>query len=250
MKRIISILLSALIVLSISAFLFGCSSSDSSNDNLDYAKTKVEDYVNSQARYNAEFYDEIYAKGYLAAQCFTPKKTDTEQLKTVARYLYADAITITDMDGKIIAAYPDDEVGKNIADIKDKVKYRGILKWIYPRCASDIVKDKDSGEYAVSVGVQRTDTQGCVIVDMHTEDYAKVDGSNLAEFCGPNVIIAKDKKVISSTLDGVEEGKTFEELKLKDNDLKADSFILSVDKKSYTCKAAEIDNYTVIYGTK
>lgn len=248
MKRIISILLSALIVLSISAFLFGCSSSDSSNDNLDYAKTKVEDYVNSQARYNAEFYDEIYAKGYLAAQCFTPKKTDTEQLKTVARYLYADAITITDMDGKIIAAYPDDELGKNIADIKDKVKYRGILKWIYPRCASDIVKDKDSGEYAVSVGVQRTDTQGCVIVDMHTEAYAKVDGSDLAEKCGPNIIVAKDKKVISTTMYGWEVGDELEDSGISDSDIKAGSFTIGEEKTN--CSAATVDNYTVIYGTK
>ncbi len=230
--------------------LFGCSSSDSSSDNLDYAKTKVEDYVAAQTRYNAEFYDEMYAKGYLAAQCFTPKKTDTEQLKTVARYLYADAITITDMDGKIVAAYPDSDKGKNIADIDSKLKFKSILKWVCPRCTTDIVKDKDSGLYSLSVGVQRTDFQGCVIVDLKTDAYAKVDGSNLAQYCGPNIIVAKDKTVISSTLDGAEAGKTFKELKISDNDLKADSFILTADKNSYTCKAAEVENFTVIYGSK
>lgn len=242
-KRLISLTLAVVIVLSACAALYGCSSSEGDKD-LKYAKSKVEDFVEWQTKYNAEFYDEVYSKAYLAALSFTPEKTG-EDLQKLARYLYVDSITVTDADGKIIADYPSENKGKNINDIDEYVKYMGILKWVCPQCATDVVKNKD-GEYEMTLGVQRSDDGGCVIVSLKTDAYAKVDGSKLADECGRNVIVAKDKTVISSTLKDVDEGMTFKELKISDNDLKANDFILSVGKDSYTAKSAEADEYTVI----
>ncbi|MBR1730835.1 MAG: cache domain-containing protein [Ruminococcus sp.] len=243
MKKTTCIILAILTIFSLS--LYGCGGSLSGDSSLDYAKTKVEDYLTWQTKYNAEFYDEVYAKAYMAAISYNSKRT-AEELESIARYLFVDSITVTDSEGKVVADYPETNKGKNIGDIDGLVKFKSILKWVCPKCATDIVKDEETDEYAMTLGVQRSDDGGCVIVSLKTDSYAKVDGSDLAEQCGGNVIVAKDKEVISSTLDGVEAGQTFKELNISDNDLKANDFILTAGKNSYTCKAADVENFTVV----
>lgn len=249
MKRIIYTIAALAVVFALMLCMFGCSSSTVSDERMNYAKEKVEDFSEWQARSNAEFYDEIYSKANMAALGFNPKMTD-EQLADAARYLSAESIMVTDADGKIIASTIKDKKGKNISDFDELVIFEGILKWVCPRCCKDIVKLEGSDEYEIMTGVQRVDDGGCVILDIKTEDYSKVDGSKLADECGPNVIIAKEKKVISSTLDGADAGKTFKELNIADNDIKADSFILSAGKNSYTCKAAKVGIYTLVVGNR
>ena len=249
MKKLIYSITALAVAAALTLCMFGCSSSTVSDDQMNFAKTKVEDFSEWQARSNAEFYDEIYSKANMAALSFTPKMTD-DQLADAARYLDAESIMVTDADGKIIASTIKDKKGKNISDFDELVIFEGILKWVCPRCCKDIVKLEDSDEYEIMTGVQRVDDGGCVILDIKTEDYSKVDGSKLADECGPNVIIAKEKEVISSTLDGADAGKTFKELNISDNDIKADNFILSAGKNSYTCKAENVGIYTVICGSK
>lgn len=239
-KRLISLALAAVIVLSASVVLGGCSSSESDKD-LKYAKSKVEDFVEWQQKYNAEFYDEVYSKAYLAALSFTPQKTE-EDMQKLARYLYVDSITVTDADGKIIADYPSKNKGKNINDIDEYIKYMGILKWVCPRCATDVVKNKD-GEYEMTLGVQR-DEGGCVIVSLKTDAYAKVDGSDLAEQCGPNTTIAKDGVIISTNFIDWKAGDKLEDYGISDSDIKAGSFTMGENKANYS--AATVDNYTII----
>lgn len=246
-KNTICVILAALTIILCAVSLYGCSDSSGNNANLDYAKTKVENYVEWQSKYNAEFYDEVYSKPYMAALSYTPKKT-ADDLQQIARYLFVDSIIVTNSDGKVVAEYPSKYKGKNIGDIPELVKFKSILKWVCPKCATDPEKVKDSDKYSMTLGVQRSDDGGCVVVSLQTDAYAKVIGSNLADECGPNVVIVKDKKVISSTMGDVKAGKTLKELKVSDNDLKADSFILSAGKNSYTCKAAAVDNFTVICG--
>lgn len=247
MKKIIYTITALAVVTALTLTMFGCSSSAVSDDQMNFAKTKVEDFVEWQARSNAEFYDEVYSKANMAALSFN-KKMSEEALNNAARYLYLESIMVTDAEGKIIASTIKDKKGKNISEFEELVAFEGILKWVYPRCCKDIKKLEDSDEYEIVSGVQRVDDGGCVIIDWKTDEYSKVDGSKLADECGPNVIVAKEKKVISTTMDGVETGKTFKELKISDNDIKADNFILSAGKRSYTCKAANVGIYTVICG--
>lgn len=242
LKRTLCLIIAVLTALTFSMCLTGCGSSDD-NGALDYAKSKVEEYVNWQTKYNAEFYDEVYAKAYMAALSFSPKKTE-EELGTIARYLFVDSITVTDAEGKIISEYPKANMGKNIGDIDKFVKFKSILKWVCPKCNTDIVKDKETGEYAMALGVQRSDDGGCVIVELKTDAYAKVDGSDLAEKCGPNVIIAKDGVIISTNFSDFKEGDKLEDHGVSDSDIKAGSFTIGEEKTN--CSAATVDNFTVI----
>jgi len=244
LKKTTCVLLSLLTIIVFASGLYGCGSTKS-NSALDYSKQKVQDYVEWQTKYNAEFYDEIYAKAYLAALCYTTDKK-TEDLEQIARYLYVDSILVTDENGKITAAYPETKKGTNIEDDDVLISFKNILKWVFPRLATDPEKVKDSDKYAMTVGVRRSDADGCVIVSFETDGYSKVIGADLAEKCGPDVVIALDGTVISSTMENVTEGNTFDDLKIKDSDINADSFILTAGKDSVTCQAATVDNYTVI----
>lgn len=244
-----AVVISAIIAVIVSSLsLYGCGSDDKKPD-MSYAKSRIEDYVTWQTKYNAEFYDEVYAKAYMAAISYNSKKT-AEDLQTIARYLFVDSITVTDAEGKVVADYPAKNKGKDIGTIDGMVKFKSILNWVCPKCDTGIVKDNDTGEYSMTLGVQRADDGGCVVVSLKTDAYAKVDGSDLAEKCGGNFIVVKDKTVISSTLNGVEAGKTLDDLKISDDDLKEDSFSLTAGDDSYTCAAEVVDSFTVIGAVK
>ena len=115
MKKLIYSITALAVAAALTLCMFGCSSSTVSDDQMNFAKTKVEDFSEWQARSNAEFYDEIYSKANMAALSFTPKMTD-DQLADAARYLDAESIMVTDADGKIIASTIKDKKGKNISD--------------------------------------------------------------------------------------------------------------------------------------
>lgn len=245
MKRLICTIAALAVAAALTLCMFGCSSSTVSDDQMNFAKEKVEDFSEWQARSNAEFYDEIYSKANMAALSFTPKMTD-EQLADAARYLDAESIMVTDADGKIIASTIKDKKGKNISDFDELVIFEGILKWVCPRCCKDIVKLEDSDEYEIMTGVQRVDDGGCVILDIKTEDYSKVDGSKLADECGPNVIIAKDGVIISTDFSDWKEGDKLEDHGITESDIKSGSFTIGEEKTN--CSSATVGIYTVICG--
>lgn len=253
MKKKFLLIAAVILVLAMSVSLFVCSSGGDSNsalkDNLEYAKAKVQDYVEWQAKYDSEFYDEMYSKAYLAALAFKPDYTD-EQLQTLARYLYVDTITVTDDQGKIVAALPSDEKGKNISDISEKKQYKAILKWIYPRMASEPAKVEGSDEYAMEIAVQRSDETGVVIVSFNTDAYGKVIGANLAQESGNNVVVAQNDVVISSTVDGVEVGKALKDYGVTSKEVESDSFTLKAGDNKLTASADTLDSYTIICAEK
>lgn len=245
MKRLIYSIFALAITAALTLTMFGCSSSAVSEDQMNFAKTKVEDFSEWQARSNAEFYDEIYSKANMAALSFNPKMTD-EQLADAARYLYAESIMVTDAEGKIIASTIKDKKGKNISDFDELVIFEGILKWVCPRCCKDVKKIEGTDEYEIMTGVQRVDDGGCVILDIKTDEYSKVDGSKLADECGPNVIIAKDGVIISTDFSDWKEGDKLKDHGVSDSDIKAGSFTIGEEKTN--CSAATVGIYTVICG--
>lgn len=244
MKKIIYTITALAIVTALTFTMVGCSSAPS-DDQLNFAKTKVEDFSEWQARSNAEFYDEIYSKANMAALSFNPKMTD-EQLADAARYLYAESIMVTDAEGKIIASTIKDKKGKNISDFDELVIFEGILKWVCPRCCKDVKKIEGTDEYEIMTGVQRVDDGGCVILDIITDEYSKVDGSKLADECGPNVTIAKEGVIVSTDFSDWKEGDKLKDHGVSDSDIKSGSFTIGEEKTN--CSAATVGIYTVICG--
>ena len=105
---------------------------------------------------------------------------------------------------------------------------------------------KDDGTYSVMTGVAGASGTGAVVIGFTTDEYSRVNGADVAKTCGVNTVVLKDNSVISATLDGVKAGDMLDALGVKSDDVKKGSFDMKVGDASYTCKAAEIDNYIVI----
>lgn len=250
MKKIILSALALILAASMCLSLYGCgsaASTDALDDNLEYAKEKVQDYAEWQAKYESEFYDEVYAKASLAAIAYN-SDFDDEKLQSLARYLFVDTLMITDDKGEVVASFPAENKGKNIGDIEGMDKYKAILKWINPRLCSDPAPVEGSDEYTMDAGVQRIDEMGVVIVGFTTDGYDKTIGADLAQQCGNNVIVALDGNVISSTVDGVERGKALSDYGIKDTS--GESFTFKAGKTEFTAKSDKVGSFNVICAQK
>lgn len=236
------------------AVLAGCSAGAEASKGLDaaldYAKAKVSDFAGNQKRTASLFTNEMYAKANAAALMITDKTTD-EDFETIARYLSLDSITVADETKTIVASYPDGEKGKKLKELDGKKVFSNVVTNISFKQMTDPVYDEASGTYTVMAGVKRSDGTGVVIAEISTDEYADVCGSNLAEKCGPNVIIINDGAVISSTLSGVNSGAAQEDIGVSDEEIQSESFSLTADGQEYQCKAATAGNkmtgaYTIV----
>ena len=240
------VLVFVLAIALIGALLTGCGGvSKGLAANAEYAKDKVSDFSHYQKRNVALFADELFSKANTAAMLITDKTTD-EDYEKIARNLSLDSITVADETRTVIASYPEGEKDKNLKDLEDKKMFAGIVRNIADKDMSEPVYDEESGKYSVMAGVKRTDGTGVVIIGLKTDDYADVNGDNLAEKCGNNMIVLKDGVVISSTLNGVLKSDTLEIVKLKEDDLNKDSFTFTCDGTAYIAKAVTDGDYTVI----
>ena len=111
---------------------------------------------------------------------------------------------------------------------------------------TDPVYIAEDNTYSLLAGVKRTDGTGVVIIGLKTDEYADVNGDNLAEKCGNNMIILKDNAVVSSTVQGVVKSDAPDIINLTEDDLKKDSVSFTSDGKSYTAKVATEGDYTII----
>ena len=230
----------------ICALLAGCSAgSKGLSANLDYAKEKVSDFSHYHKRYTAQFADEIFSKANITAMMITEDTTE-EDLEKIARNLSLDSITVADETRTVIASYPQGEKDKNLKDIEEKKTFAGIVRNTADKQMSDPVYDEESGKYSLLAGVKRTDGTGVVIIGLKTADYADVNGDNLAQKCGNNMIVIEDDAVISSTLDGVVKSDALDIVSLSEDDLKKDSFSFTSDGTAYIAKSATEGGITVI----
>ena len=247
-----SLVLTAAAALSLTAFA-GCgasggetaaSSSKGFDAAFDYAKAQVSDYSSQQSRYSAVFADEAFSRANAAA-VMLDGKTAQEDLEKAARYLFLDSITVADENGKIVASFPEGDAGKSIKQLEDMAYFNRVVKGVVVKTMTDPVL-QDDGTYTVMSGVTRADGSGAVVIGFTTDEYSKVTGSDVAKTCGVNTVVLKDGAVISATLDGVKAGDVLDTLGVKTDEVKKGSFDMKVGDASYTCKAAEIDNYIVI----
>ena len=249
-KRIFACLLAALML----SALVGCGGSNSGSGNLTSAlestKEKVAAFSHDQRRNAAIFAKDMFGVAADAAKEITDDAT-AEELEKIAQELSLDSITVADATRTVIASYPEDETGKNLNDIEDKKEFSSIVRNTTDRQMTDPVYDAESGKYSLMAGVKRSDGTGVVIVSLKTEKYADVLGASLAQDCGENTVIMQNDAVISSTLAGVSAADTMDKLGITGDDLKKDSFTMTVDGTEYICKAAVIserqsDGITVI----
>lgn len=228
--------------------LAGCGSSGGGNSalnaNKDYASKVVSKYNSGATAAQFEFSDEAFAKGNLAAMMFKPGMS-AEDMQKIARNLFLKSFVVTDEKGTVVACYPEGAVSGKIKDSKDFGAFHKVVKGVAEKLMDDPVRN-DDGTYAIKAGVKRADAGGAVIVSYDSKDYADVAGDNLAEKCGANAVVIKDDKVLSSTLDGVEAGKSLEDIGLSKDNLSKDIFTFKVGDKSYTAVASTNGNLTVI----
>ena len=59
---------------------------------------------------------------------------------------------------------------------------------------------ENSDEYTLLASMPRPDNAGIVIIGLTTDEYAKITGSELAEECGDNIIVANKGNIVSSTV--------------------------------------------------
>ena len=242
MKKVFTI--AAAIVL-ICALLAGCNVSKGLSANLEYAKGKVSDFAHYERRNNAKFADSIFNKANLAAMMIKADSTD-EDYEKIAKTLSLDSLTVADETRTVVGSYPAGEKDKNLKDIEDKSVFAGIVRNIADKQMTDPVYIAEDNTYSLLAGVKRTDGTGVVIIGLKTDEYADVNGDNLAEKCGNNIIILKDNAVVSSTVQGVVKSDAPDIINLTEDDLKKDSVSFTSDGKSYTAKVATEGDYTVI----
>lgn len=246
--RILSVL-TALVLLA--ASLAACGSDDAGDtsayldDQLAYAKEKVEGFSRTERRSLALLSDELFSKASVAAMLIDGDTTEEDYAK-IARYLSLDSITVADASRSVVASYPQGEEGKSLKEIEDKREFINIIKNVTVRQMTDPVRDDQSGSYSLLIGVKSADGSGAVIIGLTTDAYDELYGYTLAEKCGRNTLILKDDTVLSSTLKGVGAGADLKTLGVTKDDLSKDSFTLTADGKSYTCKSVQAGNYTVV----
>lgn len=246
---ITKLLAGVIAVVLLATLLAGCGSAAYLDDQLAYAKEKVEEFSHDERRNIALFADEIFSKANLVAMMVDGDTSD-EDFAKIARYLSLDSITVVDENRNVIASYPEGEKGKALKEIEDKKEFLSIVKNITDKQMTDPVKDEDSGEYSLLAGVKRTDGTGAVIIGLTTDEYGELCGEKLADSCGANTLIIKDDTVISSTLTGAYTGDSLETLNIAESDLEKDSFNLTVDGSKYLCEPAAAGDYIVVCAVK
>ncbi len=214
------------------------------NANKDYATKVIAKYNSDANSAQFEFSDEAFSKGNLAAMLFKPGMS-AEDMQKIARNLFLKSFIITDEKGTAVACYPEGTVNGRVKDSQEYGSFHKVVKGVAEKLMDDPVLN-DDGTYGIKAGVKRSDADGAVIVSYDSKDYADIAGDNLAEKCGANTFVIKDSKVLSSTLEGVEAGKSLEDIGLSTDDLSKDSFSFKVGDKTYTAVAAAKGDLTVV----
>lgn len=214
------------------------------NSAIDSAAKKTADTVTKfeedSVRREAVFTDSILKRVCAAALAYNG---DDAALESIASTLSFETIAVSDGKGVITASYPEGQKGKSLKDDEDNVTLYSVSKGILGKNIG-LIKQNEAGDYIVYAAAQRTDgdQSGAINVTLISEEYGAVNGENLAESCGDNVIIEKDGEVISTTFKAAED-KSISNLGVKEDDK---TVTVSVDGKNYDAKATNIGEYHVL----
>lgn len=210
--------------------------------NIEKTVTTIDNFEYSVAGKNTVFTDKLYSKANLVAS-YVNEKTSSEELEKLARYLYLDSIQITDTEGAIVASYPSDLKGGNIADNEDTKAFRKVIKGVSFKSQSP-AKAVDGG-YFLYTCVGRPEGKGVVIISSTEDNYGEILGENIADNCNDNTVIAKGDHIISSSFDENDKS-TLSEMGVTEDKLSGGEFTLEVNGKNYLCKTQSKDNYTIL----
>lgn len=224
----------------IAVSIFGNSSAKNTQDTLANAQNVLTEYNTSYSGMYFEFTNDIYLKADYIAKAYT----DKSQLESMAKAFSLDSVKVTDSEGKIVAAYPDSDTGKNISDNKQTAEFKKVLKGISYKLMSTPQPVENSDEYTLLASMPRPDNAGIVIIGLTTDEYAKVTGSELAEECGDNIIVANKGNIVSSTV-GNANASTLKDLGLNTDKLSGECQI-TIDGKKVNAYTVQAGNLTAL----
>lgn len=223
---------------------------------LDKGKQVINDYETNLPSYEYAVTDPIYKKANIISQSMIKDVTETgvtvdikktqEKLKTLADSLNFEEIIITSTDGKTVAAYPDTVKDINIKKDKELNTFYRINKFITVKASTTpTLVDGSDNTYSLYAGIQRPDYAGSIIVKTTTDNYDKVLGTDIANDIGANTIVAKDGKIVSTTIDT--DKTTLKDLGI---DSSKTSFESTISKTTYSFSTKTYNDYTIICGVQ
>lgn len=211
------------------------------------AKSVVAEFVNNENYNKYAYMDGLFAKANIVSACVN-EQTDADLCNEISKNLGINSFIVTDSEGRIISSTDADRLGKSIIDDESTKQFKTVLKGnTYKKTSEPAPIEGESGVYNVMACVTRS-AGGIVIIDINTDSYTSVTGENLADSCKGDTIIAKDGKIISSNLETDGAGE-LADLGITDEMLGKESFTITVENKSYTLSAENVEGYTVISGT-
>lgn len=211
------------------------------------AKSVVAEFVNNENYNKYAYMDGLFAKANIVSACVS-EQTDADLCNEISKNLGLNSFIVTDSEGRIISSTDADRLGKSIIDDESTKQFKTVLKGnTYKKTSEPAPIEGESGVYNVMACVTRS-AGGIVIIDINTDSYTSVTGENLADSCKGDTIIARDGKIISSNLEADGAGE-LADLGITDEMLGKESFTITVEDKSYTLSAENVEGYTVISGT-
>ena len=208
------------------------------------AKKCIAEYESGKNAAVFAFADKAYSKAKDAAEKVNADSSADDVEKAV-KELGLERLDITDDKGTVVACYPEADKDKSIKEISDIAVFNKVVKGISDKYMKDPEYNAEKETYYVLAGVKKDDG-GVAVIGYNDPSYAAVCGGDLAEKCGDNTIVLSKGKVISSSLDGVSVGASLEEIGIKSDDLKKDSFELTVKDKKYTAAAVTKGDITAV----
>lgn len=211
------------------------------------AKSVVAEFVNNESYNKYAYMDGLFEKANIVSACVS-EQTDADLCNEILKNLGLNSFIVTDSEGRIISSTDADRLGKSIIDDENTKQFKTVLKGnTYKKTSEPAPIEGESGVYNVMACVTRS-AGGIVIIDINTDSYTSVTGENLADSCKGDTIIARDGKIISSNLEADGAGE-LADLGITDETLGKESFTITVEDKSYTLSAENVEGYTVISGT-
>lgn len=235
-------ILLAVLMLAVCAVSYFVTQNTSAPGPLDRASAesvkKVNAFSENYTRESAIFADNIFKKVTASSIAYTGKGSDLEK---IAASLSFETVLVTDDKGKITESFPQGSEGKYLKDDENTKSLNVVAKGIAVKKLGDVQKTDDG--YTVYAAVARQDSGGAIVAKTPADEYADVNGDNLAQECGGNVIIEKEGAIVSSSFNDAA-GKTIKELNAKEN---GEPFELKFDnEKVYVAKVEKAGEYTVL----
>ncbi len=208
------------------------------------AKKCLSEYESGKNAASFAFAKGAYDKAAEAAEKVNADSSQ-EDVDKAAEELGLTRLVVTDESGTITVSYPEGDKDKSIKDVSDVAVFYKVVKGISDKYMKDPEYKADGDTYSITAGV-KTGDGGAAVVGYDDPGYADVCGGDITEKCGDNTVVISKDKVVSSSLDGIAVGSSLDDIGVKKDDLKKDSFTLTADGKKYNAAAVTKGDMTVI----